>query len=198
MDRGSSIRSLRRKLATLGGWIGPKYSPEPLRAAVERRLGAVTIDTALRDLVVTSYDMTGREPYFFKRWRARQSPHRNPQIADAALATSAAPTYFPAHRQQGRALIDGGVFASNPVIAAIVEALKRSRDEPASLTRDDLLVVSVGTGSHEIGFKQSEASGWGKAEDPASSAGKRSSTPRSRWTTPAQAPSGSSKPRPAS
>ena len=56
--------------------------------------------------------MTDRQPYFFKRWRARscRSP-RNRPLADAGLATSAAPTYFPSHGLDGHALVDGGVFA---------------------------------------------------------------------------------------
>ena len=43
--------------------------------------------------------MTDRQPYFFKRWRARELPEsdRNRPLADAGLATSAAPTYFPSH-----------------------------------------------------------------------------------------------------
>jgi patatin-like phospholipase/acyl hydrolase len=151
-------------LGTLGGLTGPKYSPDSLKAALERRLGTAQLASALRDLVVTSYDMTGREPYFFKRWRARESKSsaRNAPLVDAALATAAAPTYFPSHPYDDRALVDGGVFAMNPVIAAITEALKRSGDEPVDLTTDDLLVVSVGTGAYETSYPQSEVEDWGK------------------------------------
>jgi patatin-like phospholipase/acyl hydrolase len=113
---------------------------------------------------VTSYDMTNREPYFFKRWRARELPEtdRNRPLADAGLATSAAPTYFPSHELDGRALVDGGVFAANPVIVAIVEALKRFGDDPHHLDQDDLMVISIGTGLHEDGYKQEEVRRWGR------------------------------------
>src|SRR5262249_51495815 len=77
-------------------------------------------------------------------------------------ATSAAPTYFPSHELDGRALIDGGVFAGNPVIVAIVEALKRIGDRPRNLDQDDLLVVSIGTGLHETGYSQAEVESWGR------------------------------------
>jgi uncharacterized protein len=157
-------RSLLQKLRTLWGWLGPKYTLGPLEEAVTRRLGTTEIQNALRELIVTSYDMSNREPYFFKRWRARESPEsdRNRPIADAGLATSAAPTYFPSHEIEGHALVDGGVFAANPVIVAIVEALKRIDDHPHDLDQDDLLVVSVGTGLHETGYRQDEVSGWGR------------------------------------
>jgi hypothetical protein len=155
-------RSALHRLRTLDGLAGPKYALGPLAEAVDRRLGSGRLEHGLRDLVVTSYDMTAREPYFFKRWRARESEDRNHPITDAALATSAAPTYFPSHEVGGRALVDGGVFAANPVIAAVVEALKRESDEPAKLDPDDLLVLSIGTGLREDGFGQPEVARWGK------------------------------------
>lgn len=156
-------RSLWRKLRTLWGWIAPKYTLGPLEEAVAKRIGTdVKLADALREVIVVAYDMTDREPYFFKRWRAREQEARNRPLTDAALATSAAPTYFPSHEVDGHALVDGGVFAANPTIAAIVEALKRRDDEPHHLSPDDLLVVSVGTGLHEIRFTQAEVSGWGK------------------------------------
>lgn len=161
-------RSLGQRLSTIDGLIGPKYSPAPLEEAVKRRLGDARLAQALREVIVTAYDMTDRQPYFFKRWRAREpdqaeSPAetRNNPIVDAALATSAAPTYFPSHELGGHALIDGGVFAGNPVIAAIAEALKRT-ESPGRLGTEDLLVVSIGTGVNEEGFAQGEVSGWGK------------------------------------
>ena len=157
-------RSLFQKLRTLWGWLGPKYTLGPLQKSIEERLGTAKIEHALRELVVTSYDMTNREPYFFKRWRAREVPDsdRNRPLADAGLATSAAPTYFPSHEVDGRALVDGGVFAANPVIVAIVEALKRIDDDPHHLDQDDLLVVSIGTGLHEDGYRQEQVRRWGK------------------------------------
>ena len=155
-------RNLWQRLRTLDGYIAPKYDSGPLREAVERRLGDGTIGLALRELVVTAYDMTGREPYLFKRRRAREEHERNFPVVDAALATSAAPTYFPSHELDGRALVDGGVFAANPVIAAIAEALKNTPAGEPGLSADDLLVVSLGTGLHEDGFTQRQVAGWGR------------------------------------
>jgi hypothetical protein len=155
-------RGLGHKLGSLWGLTRPKHSLAPLKEAVERRLGSSTISEATRDLLVTSYDMTGSEPYFFKRWRALESEERNLPIAAAALATSAAPTYFPSHGLNGRALVDGGVFAANPSVAAIAEALGRQSDEPAHLRADELFLVSIGTGEFETGYGQSKVSRWGK------------------------------------
>lgn len=156
-------RSLWRKLRTLWGWLGPKYGSGPLAQAVTRNLGAeARLAEALRELVVVAYDMTATEPFFFKRWPARENDARNCPLVDAALATAAAPTYFPSHEVDDHALVDGGVFAANPAIAAVVEALKRQSDEPHHLSTDDLLVLSIGTGLHETHYTQAQVSAWGK------------------------------------
>jgi len=153
--------SLHRVL-TLDGWLGPKYPLTELERAVKRRLGEVRLAEALRELLVSSYDMHEREPFFFKRWRARESADRDSRMLDAALATSAAPTYFPSYGIDDRALVDGGVYVANPTVAAIAEALKRTTDDPAGLVPHDLMVVSLGTGSHEEGFEQRQVRRWGR------------------------------------
>jgi uncharacterized protein len=150
------------KLISLGGWIGPKHSEGRLMQALRDRFGEARLRDALRELIVTSYDMAEPGPHFFKRWRARESADRDVPMVDVGLATSAAPTYFPSHGLGGRALVDGGLFAANPSVAAVVEALKRRDEEPRDLGPGDLLLVSLGTGQHETGHDQSEVRGWGR------------------------------------
>jgi hypothetical protein len=158
-------RSLMQELSSGWGTLAPKYGNGPLRDAVRRRLGDGHLAEATRDLLVTSYDMTSAEPFFFKRWKALDNPGDwNFSVVDAALSTAAAPTYFPCGEPellQGHALVDGGVFAGNPAIAAIAEALGRSSDPPAGLDLRDMLVVSIGTGEFNTGFPPSEVRGWG-------------------------------------
>jgi patatin-like phospholipase/acyl hydrolase len=160
-------RGLLEDISNPWGAAAPLYPLSPLRKAVESRLGKSKLSEATRDLLITSYDMTRREPFFFKRWEAREAGGFDPPIADAALATSAAPTYFPSHgitlpgESEERALVDGGVFANDPAIAAISEALGRAGDDPNTLSLKDLFVVSIGTGRFETGFSQKEVSGWG-------------------------------------
>jgi hypothetical protein len=150
------------QLLSLWGWTGPKHSPSGLRTALEARVGGVRLREALRELLITSYDMQEPGPHFFKRWRAREDPGRDEAMVEVGLATSAAPTYFPSHGLGDRALIDGGVFVANPTVAAVVEALKRRDTEPHSLGTEELLVISVGTGAHELSHPQSRVRGWGR------------------------------------
>jgi predicted acylesterase/phospholipase RssA len=63
-------------------------------------------------------------------------------VLDAALCTSAAPTYFAPHKHpQLGYCADGGVFANNPGVAALSMARR------AGHHLDDIRLVSVGTGS---------------------------------------------------
>ncbi|MGE5281700.1 MAG: patatin-like phospholipase family protein [Chloroflexota bacterium] len=152
----------------LAGLFGPLYGAERLAKSLAARLGESLVSKAKRDLLVTAYDMTERQPFFFKRWRAVESEDHDYPIVDAGLATSAAPTYFPSHglRVPGdaepHALVDGGVFADDPTVAAIAEALGRGSDPPAGLAPHDLFVVSLGTSRYVPRYRQEDVSGWGK------------------------------------
>ena len=111
-----------------------------------------------------------RMPYFFKSWKARtpgmdHQPDETPQQHDFVLrsiarATSAAPTYFPPAlianaRGEQYGMIDGGVFANNPGMCALVSAYKLWPDA------EDYIVVSLGTGSLERPIPYNQAKDWG-------------------------------------
>jgi hypothetical protein len=56
------------------------------------------------------------------------------KVVDIALATAAAPTYFPTQRSAaGTPLLDGGMWANNPVGLAVVEAIGVLGWAPTSL-----------------------------------------------------------------
>ena len=59
--------------------VHPRAAPEVDREPARQR---PSIQNALRELIVTSYDMTNRDPYFFKRWRAREATGERPQPPD--------------------------------------------------------------------------------------------------------------------
>jgi hypothetical protein len=67
-------------------------------------------------------------------------------MVEVALATAAAPTYFDPEVLGGSRLIDGGVYAGNPALAAITLALRRTTD-PIPRTPRELFMVSLGTGA---------------------------------------------------
>ena len=122
----------------------------------------------MRDIVVTSYDIEKREPYFFKTSRARENPgERNHLLRHVARGTSAAPTYFEAflldssrwagEGKNRRVLVDGGVFANNPSMAGLSEALS------SGAQMGDILLCTLGTGRNSRKIACEEAEDWGMA-----------------------------------
>lgn len=105
--------------------VGPAYDPLALRTALEGAFGAKRLaDSAVR-LVIPAYSINTRSVYVFKTAHHQRFEVDHKQTAvNVALATAAAPTYFPAHTMTGDALlVDGGVWANNPAGIAAVEAV---------------------------------------------------------------------------
>jgi patatin-like phospholipase/acyl hydrolase len=139
--------------------ILPKYSPDPLESVLEQFFHDVEFSTALTPLLISSYDLQGQIPFFFKSHRIAADPTFNWKLTEIARATSAAPTFFsPLHvTRDGKdyALVDGGVFVNNPSMAAYAEA--RSLYPEAT----EVMVVSVGTGDRQDQITYSAAKDWG-------------------------------------
>ena len=108
---------------------GSTYSPEPLRKAATALFGDKKMQD-LRTLVcVPSYSLTAARPYIFKRDHVDGNLTRDgaTQLVDVAMATAAAPTYFPiveAEGHEGHQFIDGGVYANNPTLIGVMDAFR--------------------------------------------------------------------------
>jgi hypothetical protein len=76
-------------------------------------------------LVIPAYDVNTGKVYLFKTpHHPSYVHHADLPALDVALATSAAPTYFPAHTIPGRGtFIDGRLWANCPALVGVVEAL---------------------------------------------------------------------------
>jgi len=159
--RGREIfdRSFWRGVSTVGGLADERYPAAPLEGILREYFGETTLGAALADVLISSYDLEAREPFFFKSWREET---RGVPMRSAARATSAAPTYFePFPLRIGDrqvTLVDGGVFLNNPAVSAYAEARRRWPDET------DLLVVSMGTGQHTRPIHYAQVRDWGLVE----------------------------------
>ncbi len=125
-----------------GKWLtwGPKYSSQPLLDALSEVLGEKKIGDAQTRLVIPAWHPKTQGVYIFKTAHHPRfdTDWKEPAI-DAAMATAAAPTYFTEHvTANGVGLVDGGLWANNPIGIAVVEAIG-ILGWPA----DDLKVLSV-------------------------------------------------------
>lgn len=105
-------------------WVMRKFSPEPLEAALKRCFAERLFGESKKRLVIPAYNLGEDDVYIFR------TPHHERLRSDykvqawkVAKATSAAPTFFPCARDVNcLRLIDGGVWANNPSMVAVVEA----------------------------------------------------------------------------
>jgi hypothetical protein len=102
-----------------------KYHTGPLRAALAAVFGDRLLGEAKTRLIIPSLNLESGEVHVFKTaHHERFERDYKERVVDVALATAAAPTYFPTHRlPAGTPLIDGGMWANNPMGTAAVEAL---------------------------------------------------------------------------
>ncbi len=146
---GSRIfsRPFLRSLFACDNLTWTKYPSTGIEKVLRDYFGDSRLSQAATDVLVTSYEVERRFPFFFKSASARQRPDYDFPAREVARATSAAPSYFqPMKLLSGTiahhyTLIDGGVFANNPAACALVEARTTF---PGS---GPYLIVSLGTGS---------------------------------------------------
>ncbi len=129
-------------------WRG-KYSDKQLKAALIEFLGDQTImANAKTHLCIPSFNLTTGEPIVFKKPFGNYYRDGNLKMVDVALATSAAPTYFPLakmdHPNLQGLFADGGLWANNPTLCGVLEALDHfvGPDKPYS-TYKVLSVASI-------------------------------------------------------
>lgn len=153
----------------------PKYSSEGREEILTEFFGNVPLRNNLKEVFVTSYDIEQRIPIFFTNKLEKQDTESRTfrklcfgfTVKDAAMATTASPTYFApyrvptCHNPNGfYTLVDGGVIANNPAYLALAEA-KLSRKSQQLLAPDDILMVSLGTGSLTTIYPYDDVQKWG-------------------------------------
>jgi uncharacterized protein len=156
-------RSPLRALFACDNLTWRKYSSNGIEQVLLDYFGDSRFRDAVTNVLITSYEIERRFPFFFKSATARVRPDYDFPARQVARATSAAPTYFePMKMPSGTftdhyTLIDGGVFANNPAACALVEARTTHPDAA------DFLVVSLGTGTLMRNLPLDIAKYWGAA-----------------------------------
>lgn len=105
-----------------------KYSDVPLKKVLSGIFAEKIIAESNNLLCIPSYSLTDARPWIFKydHKEGGLSRDNKAKYIDVALATSAAPTYFPLAEipfYDYKQFIDGGVWANNPSLIGLIEAL---------------------------------------------------------------------------
>lgn len=98
--------------------FGSKFSPKPLKKAVYSAVGDLKItDLHTRVLIPALNGSTGAPKTFKTPHHPKFTRDGERKVIDVALATSAAPTYFPPHKMEDGLMLDGGLWANLPAFS---------------------------------------------------------------------------------
>lgn len=132
------------KYRRLWRWLSqPKHNQAALTDELLSVFGETLLDEAITRLVIPSFEGRHGEPFLYK------TPHhpdyqkdRHKKFALVALHTTAAPSYFPGVSDDGYVMIDGGLWANNPVMNALVDTLACFE-----VPRENVRILTIGTGA---------------------------------------------------
>jgi patatin-like phospholipase/acyl hydrolase len=122
-----------------------RYNREPLEKQIRAVFGGRLFGSATRRLCIPSFDgfteinvfKTPHHPDFRLDWKE--------EMSTVALATSAAPTFFSVYKNNDRRFADGGVWANNPVMIGLVDALTCY-----NVDRRQIHIMTLGCGESEM------------------------------------------------
>ena len=158
-------RIFSRRRFSLFPVLRSRYSTHPLHQVISEYLPNVTMGEVSTPLMITSSDISTGGVHVFKSRYLNElgEPYmRDGQVRlrDAILASCAAPLYFDPRQVGEYLLADGGLWANNPTIIAVTEAMAKFR-RPL----DTIRVLSVGTGRTASFYTRRGAwgllTGWG-------------------------------------
>ncbi len=150
----------QRNLRALRHPFRNKYADSALRVALQDNevFGGNLLGDSNKSLVIPSYSLVKNDVYLFK------TDHHDRFVRDwkvpawqVALATCAAPTYFPAASHIANLRhVDGGVWANNPIMVGLTEAVAYF-----DCQLEDIRILSLGTTNYtHHHHPKRDSSGW--------------------------------------
>jgi hypothetical protein len=133
---------IRQRLRGLAHLVVTKHSSAPLQRALEDVLGGRKLGESRTRLVIPAWHPVLERVYIFKTaHHPRLETDYKLPVIDAAMATAAAPTFLKPHMTESAVeLVDGGVWANNPIGVATIEATGM-----LGWPGDRLKILSIGT-----------------------------------------------------
>ena len=155
---GSPIGKVRGWWRTVRHFTHYRYERSALEKMLDDTLGDRLFGESVVRLCIPAFEGKHSEVFVFKTPHHADYKHdRFERMVKVALATSAAPTYFRPLEHGGHKLVDGGVWANNPVMLAIVEALICF-----DLDRSQIDVLSIGCGDEPYVVSDAQIEDGGK------------------------------------
>ncbi|MFG6120201.1 CBASS cGAMP-activated phospholipase [Thalassobacillus sp. B23F22_16] len=153
-DYGKKIFIRQAKI----GLFKSVYSDHYLRKLLKKAFGNRTLGDIEIPLLIPAVDVTHGKPYIH---RSHAVDPKNDDLSiplwDAVLSSCSAPIYFPPNNVRNDYMsIDGGLWANNPSLVCITEAVHYF-----DVNLQDIHILSLGTGDQNIDFTIDHDKFWG-------------------------------------
>jgi uncharacterized protein len=125
------------------GLFQSKYNSQNLKKELSAVFKEKTMSNTKTRLIIPATDISNGNVFVIK---SNYDPNfvrdKDIQITDAILASCSAPTFFNPHLIKNYLLADGGLWANNPSLVAITEAM----GERIKIPKENIKILSIGTG----------------------------------------------------
>jgi uncharacterized protein len=144
------------------GYWRSRFSPDALRGVLEGVFEDATLADCIHPVVIPTVNYSSGKPQMFKTAHdPRLTKDGRLRLVDVALATSAAPTYFPRHAMDEQQFVDGGLVANAPGLIALHEAEIYLDLPPAQTRMLSIGTLSVSTEAKPTSNNEGGAVDWG-------------------------------------
>jgi patatin-like phospholipase/acyl hydrolase len=138
------------------GIFSSKYNNNYLKNILKEIFGNKMMSDINIPLIIPATNIgTGSVIVFKSQYHKEFYRDKSIYLRDVVLASCSAPTYFDPYRIKEYLLADGGLWANNPALIAIIDAKYRLRQN-----LKDLKILSLGSKSISF-YKQKRQSFWG-------------------------------------
>jgi patatin-like phospholipase/acyl hydrolase len=133
------------------------YDKNYLQMVLQNTFGELKLGNINKPLLIPATDIGYGGVHVFKSSYSKDFT-RDDQVlvCDAVLASCAAPTYFDPAKVNEYLLADGGLWANNPSLAAVIDAQKR-----LNINLSDIRILSLGTGHAKTSYGVNTKRKWG-------------------------------------
>lgn len=159
----SAGRVFKRRWYGAFGLFASRYDKASLAAELRKVFGERKMSDALTLLLIPATKLETGDIHLFESRhlqleRGIVTDSRHVKMVDAVLASCAAPSFFSPHEVDGKLMVDGGLWANNPAMLGLLDAMLRVKPD-----FKDVRILSIGAGSgyHPYAFKRRLPISWG-------------------------------------
>ncbi|KAG4140376.1 hypothetical protein ERO13_D06G014750v2 [Gossypium hirsutum] len=150
---------------------GPRYDGKFLHYIIKKKLEGRRLNETLTNVIIPTFDIKLLQPVIFSSFQVKKNPTLNALLSDICIATSAAPTYLPAHYFKTITLLAMGevsrdIIDKNGDLGTQKNKNDNSKPCNEAIDYSKFLVISLGTGSSSEAktttkYSAKQAAEWG-------------------------------------